>query len=55
MSQEDKVYGKMFVAIPILLAIFGVIKSFNYYHLGYLILASILIIKYFLTKEEESD
>ena len=54
MSQEDKIYNKMFVAIPVLLAIFGVVRGFNYVDLGYLLLFGVILIKYFF-KQEKSN
>ena len=53
-SQEDKIYNKLFVAIPVLLAIFGVVRGFNYVDLGYLLLFGVILIKYFF-KQEKSN
>ena len=54
MSLEDKVYNKMFVAIPVLLAIFEINRGFDYIHAVYLLLFGLLIIKYFF-KQEKSN
>ena len=44
---RDYISNRLFVAIPVLLAIFGVIRDLNYVHLGYLLLITILVFKYF--------
>ena len=43
---RDYIYNRLFVVIPVLLAIFEVIRDLNYVHLGYLLLIIILVFKY---------
>ena len=50
---QDKIYSRMFVGIPVLLAIFGVVEELSYIHSGYLILVCILLLKYLYDSKEE--